>query len=641
MPQTPKVELQRGHGLGTVRTMPEFRAFAAQSSLTAAQRRTLVDQAEILIEGLYVHLPLKRAMHAIDPLQRLRLLRLRMGELTEDQFHVRLLRIIIELRDLHTNYILPTRYRGFAFLGILIERFYENGQPRWLVSKVFDHLVGDTNLVVGAEITHWNGMPMAIAVERNAEREAGSNMPARLARGLENMTLRPVSMSLPPDEDWVDVTYRVGAVTRESRIPWRVFESATEVTGGDASASLPTGTKAPASQLVGLDLRTELARQIKLTLFAPSVAKEQRRVKRAKAAVPRATKDQAAAGIVPTTRPEELKARTVDTASGTYGHLRIFTFLMEDGNIEGFLDEVARLLGVLPREGLILDVRGNGGGYVIAAEFLLQFLSPRTIHPEPMQFINTRSTADLCRRVSELSQWRVSIDEAIETGAQYSSAIPLYPEDVVNSAGQLYQGPVVLVTDALCYSATDIFSAGFQDHGIGKVLGVDDNTGAGGANVWTHADLRQSWPGGPLKPLPAGAQFRVALRRSLRVGDRFGQPVEDLGVVPDVSYRVTRRDLIEGNADLMEEAGEILAQGTPRRLDAAVASQTGSTLTLSVTTEAVTSVDVYVRERPVSTSRVQDGVNQVQLPKPAAGSPLRLEGFAGGALVASRRLQLA
>ena len=313
MPQTPKVELQRGHGLGTVRTMPEFRAFAAQSSLTAAQRRTLVDQAEILIEGLYVHLPLKRAMHAIDPLQRLRLLRLRMGELTEDQFHVRLLRIIIELRDLHTNYILPTRYRGFAFLGILIERFYENGQPRWLVSKVFDHLVGDTNLVVGAEITHWNGMPMAIAVERNAEREAGSNMPARLARGLENMTLRPVSMSLPAGRG---LGRRHATASARSHV-----RRASRGGCSRAPPRSPAATRARAcrrerrrrpSQLVGLDLRTELARQIKLTLFAPSVAKEQRRVKRAKAAVPRATKEQAAAGIVPTTRPEELKARTVD-----------------------------------------------------------------------------------------------------------------------------------------------------------------------------------------------------------------------------------------------------------------------------------------------------------------------------------------
>ncbi len=140
---------------------------------------------------------------------------------------------------------------------------------------------------------------------------------------------------------------------------------------------------------------------------------------------------------------------------------------------------------------------------------------------------------------------------------------------------------------------------------------------------------------------PPVAAFRVSLRRCLRVGERFGQPVEDLGVIPDVSYKLTRRDLIEANADLMDKAGELLAQGTPRRLEAAVASQTGSTLTLSVTTEAVTSLDVYVRDRPATTSRVQDGVNQVQLPKPAAGSALRLDGFAGGALVASRRLELA
>ena len=49
----------------------------------------------------------------------------------------------------------------------------------------------------------------------------------------------------------------------------------------------------------------------------------------------------------------------------------------------------------------------------------------------------------------------------------------------------------MLVTDARCYSATDIFAAGFADHAIGTILGVDDNTGAGGANVWTHGLLTQ------------------------------------------------------------------------------------------------------------------------------------------------------
>jgi hypothetical protein len=69
---------------------------------------------------------------------------------------------------------------------------------------------------------------------------------------------------------------------------------------------------------------------------------------------------------------------------------------------------------------------------------------------------------------------------------------------------------------------------------------------------------------GPFKPLPAGAQFRVALRRTLRIGKRWGgQAVEDLGVISDVRYRMTRRDLLEGNADLMEKAGELLAAGTP------------------------------------------------------------------------------
>jgi hypothetical protein len=39
----------------------------------------MVEQAIKLLEGFYVHLPLKRAMHAVDPLQSLRLLQRRQG----------------------------------------------------------------------------------------------------------------------------------------------------------------------------------------------------------------------------------------------------------------------------------------------------------------------------------------------------------------------------------------------------------------------------------------------------------------------------------------------------------------------------------------------------------------------------------
>ncbi len=638
------VALTKDHGLGTVRTMPQFRTHIAQGPLSDAQRRLVLDQAEVLIEEIYVHLPLKRAMHAVDPLQALRLLRHRLAELTETEFHVQMQRVFLGLRDLHTNYILPSRFAGFAFLGIFLERcVVPSGRTAYVVTKTFDHVTGDTQLKAGVEVTHWNGTPIQLAVEANAAREAGSNKAAQHAQGLQNMTLRAINMSLPPDEDWVDITYKVDGATHETRVPWRVFETGAEVTDPGTLPSLPTGVKVAAHHLVGMDLRTELTRRVKRRLFAPATmqrvpgpkgAKKAAKAARAGARKPRVSAT-LAAGPVATNRPDEIKARIVDTPSGTFGHLRIFTFHMQDQNIDAFLNEVARLLSELPPKGLVLDVRGNGGGYVIAAEFLLQFLSPRRIMPEPFQFVSTPGTTGLARTVADYKDWKASLEEAVTTGSAFSTAFPLYTADVVNSVGQLYQGPVVLVTDAQCYSACDIFAAGFQDHEIGPVLGVEANTGAGGANVVTHEDLRTEWSDGPLKQLPKGVQMRVALRRCLRVGTRFGQPVEDLGVVPDALHALTKRDLLEENTDLMAAAGALLAQGTPRLLSFASAAAGTGKRKLTVTTGAVASIDVYVNGRPVATKATTDGSSEITVPA-AAGNVIRLEGYdAGGVLVAA------
>jgi len=80
--------------------------------MTLADREMLAEQAEAMIDGLYVHLMQKRAMYGIDPAQRLRLLRRRLPQMSDAQFHAELLRIFTELRDLHTNYILPQPYQG-------------------------------------------------------------------------------------------------------------------------------------------------------------------------------------------------------------------------------------------------------------------------------------------------------------------------------------------------------------------------------------------------------------------------------------------------------------------------------------------------------------------------------------------------
>lgn len=631
-----EIELPPGQAISAAPLLTEFRAQVGKGVFTPADREFVVRQAAAVIDDVYVHLLQKRAMYGIEPSQRLRLLRRRLGRLTDVQFHAELQRIFDDLRDLHTQYVLPQQYQGrFASLGLLVEQYWEGGEPHWLASHVRADMVGDPKLVPGAEITHWNGAPIAVAVARHADDEAGSNPAARLARGLERMTQRPLALSQLPDEDWVDLRYGVDGETHETRIPWRVVGVADTLSKvDDDEAGAVPGVAAPASHLLALDLRTEVVRRVKRALFAPENAAPEHAAEDAAPDVAGA-----AIGVIATNRPPgELKARTITTAHGTFGHLRIYTFLMSDGNFLGFLAEIRRILRLMPRDGLILDVRGNGGGYAYAAEALLQYFTPRLVQPEPFQLVNTEATADLCRKVPSFADWSASIDESVETGAQYSSAIPLFPAAAVNNLGQQYHGPVVLVTDGLCYSATDIFSAGFQDHGVGPVLGVDDNTGAGGANVFELSDFLLAWPGCPFEPLPGGARLRVAIRRSLRVGKRSGQPLEDLGVISDVRHLLTSRDLLAGNVDLMAHAGELLARQTPRRLDVQLAAHDGGTA-LTATTASLTSLDIYVDGRPVGTTPVVDGENSITLPiaEPTKVT-VRVEGFDGDALAAARTL---
>ena len=108
-------------------------------------------------------------------------------------------------------------------------------------------------------------MPIDVAVARNASREAGSNAEARRARGLEALTLRWLGMSLPPNEDWVTLTY---SDNKESRIQWQIVEP--------NNLDVPSGPEGQVSlegrAAIGLDVKTELLRRVRKALFnAPAL----------------------------------------------------------------------------------------------------------------------------------------------------------------------------------------------------------------------------------------------------------------------------------------------------------------------------------------------------------------------------------
>ena len=625
-------------------------SYEKTSRLTKEERLRIVDQALLLLEMNYVHLPLKRAMHAIDPIQRLKLLKFRMSEMKDNElppeivFHRRILEIFASTRDLHTLYLLPAPFRDrVAYLPFLIEQYFETGNrgeriEKFMISRIVTEFYqsirspGPEVLAFepSVEVLYWNGVPIKRAIEVNGETQAGSNPEARFARGLDNLTIRPLETSLPPDERWVDITYHSHSGKEFTlKQEWLVYLTSSADTE-------PMPARSSRKKRAAIDIKKTKINHMRRKLFGPREVQ-----------VGKAFKDVFYSEV-----------RRVDGRD--FGYIRLFSFEIDDP--KEFVDEFNRVIKSdgFPQEGLIIDVRGNGGGEIKAGERLLQLFSPRKIKPELFEFINTSLNLEICRLAPKewnLSRWVESIAEAVTTGATYSSGFPLTSEASCNEIGQTYYGPVVLVTDALSYSATDIFSAGFQDNEIGEVLGASDNTGAGGANVWRYeilmnvvGNLRNS----PFKPLPRGADMAVAIRRSIRVGKLAGRPLEELGITPDRRHYMTKRDVLGRNEDLIAQAARILTKKPYYCLSVKPFKKENDSRGVVVIAHSkiqpgdkaknITRLDVYLDERPHQSFDVKNGSIEeleIAVDRQRKASELRIEAYdRTNTLVAVHRSQL-
>ena len=614
-------------------SLPEFLDAHEIGGLSLADRQLIVQQALILLEQNYALLPFKVARYGINPLQRLRLMQTRLSRAdqpeleSEWRFHSELVDIFNSLRDLHTRYALPRPFnKAVAALPFLLKEFTEDGRRRYLVGRrrADQAELGNETFHFGVEVTHWNGVPIARAIERFAERMPGSNPAARHARAVEWFTVRSLAFGPPPDEEWVVIRY----IDRQNHVQtieqvWTVRPIVPSPPGSGAAAvalSVP----------IGIDVEGELVARLRTALFAPEFTQAEESGKRVALGPD---------GIdVAPEMSTVFEARRVTAGGRVFGHLRIRTFVPTASGVVGFVREFIRLLGELPQDGLVLDIRGNLGGAAAASELSLQALTARPIEPEPAQFAATMLNLRVCRANDDLADWLPSMERALESGAPQSAAIPFAYTAVLDAVPQSYFGPIVLVTDARCYSAADVFAAGFQDNRIGLVLGIHGNTGAGGGNIWWMKDLLEALPAAqdfPFRPLPGGADMSIVIRRLLRVGRSAGIPLEDYGVIPDQQHAVTRNDIMNEDADLMDAAAGLLGQGVPRRFDV-VLSEAGGELTASFAVLGIDRADVDVDGRPRLT--VDLGGNPGPVVVPGAGAPrsVRVVGYDGGQLAAVR-----
>jgi hypothetical protein len=586
----------------------------------SGDRLRLIDQLTIALKQFYVHLTRKRAIYGFDPVRALQLLRLRIDQLSDGDFHQSIAEIIARVRDRHVMIYGRAPYGTSAFVPFTVESCWIEGSLTYIVSKIDDGFTPKA-LQPGARVSHWNGVPVDGFVRLNANLFDGGNEAASLARSLAFLTHRPLREFGAPLEEYVDLRFSINGAELEERFFWFGLDMADIPTYPSLGRNVTGFGGDP------LLMELQSARRVR---FAPRTFDE---------AVPAIKRDPSTG--VPIIEGSGASGvfdyGTVTTKDGTFAYLRFWSFHADDA--DDLVNALLPVLPKLPQTGLILDIRGNTGGRIAAGERILQLFSPRPIVPARFQFRVTSATRAMVQASDDFARWRASFTESFDTGEEYTQGFPIEDNDEdFNKVGQKYRGPVVVISDALAYSTADIFAAGFLDNGVGQLICTDANMAAAGGNNWvpwdvvrlynpdfkldqkfkvdvqaghlssgifdafnlTGVSLSQkavlsqgnpeydgtSWviQDGAIKHLlrdlpwmgpslavylarspigmadmPAGITLSVTMRRSLRVKENEGRVLEDIGIVPNISYRMTFRDVMEQNQDLFVRAGEALA----------------------------------------------------------------------------------
>jgi len=152
-------------------------------------------------------------------------------------------------------------------------------------------------------------------------------------------------------------------------------------------------------------------------------------------------------------------------------------------------------------DGLIVDLRGNPGGIGGMAMGMAGFLVDK-----PNQLLGTMYLRDSTLKF------------------------------VVNPRADIFSGPVAVLVDGCSASTSEIFAGGLKDLGRARVFGTP-----------TAAAALPS----AFERLPNGDGFQYAVANYVSEG---GQPLEGLGVTPDVRVELTRTALLAGHDPVVDAA---------------------------------------------------------------------------------------
>ena len=186
---------------------------------------------------------------------------------------------------------------------------------------------------------------------------------------------------------------------------------------------------------------------------------------------------------------------------GNAGYVAFNMFMDATRVAAAFSDAVQSCLGAKPCDGFIIDLRGNPGG------------------------LGAMSMGMAGWFIGKPDQ-RLGVMKMKETELKF----------VAFPRAETFNGPVVVLTDGLTGSTSEIFAGGLKDLGRARIIGTR-SAGAALPSVFER--------------LPNGDGFQYAIANYISEG---GKPLEGIGVIPDEEVKLSRKALLEGRDPVIDAA---------------------------------------------------------------------------------------
>lgn len=207
-------------------------------------------------------------------------------------------------------------------------------------------------------------------------------------------------------------------------------------------------------------------------------------------------------------------AITYERLPGGIGLIRLSTF---SGDLKLLSDFDRAVNELMDSKGLVIDIRGNSGGYSLYASLMAgRFFDAPFIYGT--------------------EYYRARIPQHLWASRLTYQVMPRMP---------IYQGPIAVLTNARTVSSSEMFAVAMQDSGRGVVIGRPTG-GSSGSPVYFR--------------MPDGVV-------SFSTGDfvrNDGTRIEGRGVRPDIMVEYTRGDLIRGEDPDVAQAVDFLSDFEPR-----------------------------------------------------------------------------